>query len=165
MDKTTAAHFSLRQQKITLANRPSPGQPITTSPGSVQPLLVRPLHSSIKQAGNRSNSILRLSIKKPCYNFYLLEKFKAAEAHAPRELLPVYQTFTAHELVLADYLRLEQDGSARAQYKLGSIYDEGKGVPEDERIGIITGLFDRKSEYRIRSVACLFDGRVEPYDE
>ena len=54
----------------------------------------------------------------------------------------------------------EQDGSARAQYKLGSIYDEGKGVPEDERIGIITGLFDRKSEYRIRSVACLFYGRV-----
>jgi len=35
MVKTTAAHFSLRQQKITLANRPSPGQPITTSPGSV----------------------------------------------------------------------------------------------------------------------------------
>ena len=31
MVKTTAAHFSLRQQKITLANRPSPGQPITTS--------------------------------------------------------------------------------------------------------------------------------------
>ena len=28
------------------------------------------------------------------------------------------------------------------------------------RIGIITGLFDRKSEYRIRSVACLFYGRV-----
>jgi len=70
MDKTTAAHFSLRQQKITLANRPSPGQPITTSPGSVQPLLVIPLHAFIKQAGNRSNSILRLSIKKPCYNSY-----------------------------------------------------------------------------------------------
>ena len=35
MVKTTAAHFSLRQQKITLANRPSPGQPITTNPGSV----------------------------------------------------------------------------------------------------------------------------------
>jgi len=31
MVKTTAAHFSLRQQKITLANRPSPDQPITTS--------------------------------------------------------------------------------------------------------------------------------------
>jgi hypothetical protein len=30
MVKTTAAHFSLRQQKIMLANRPSPGQPITT---------------------------------------------------------------------------------------------------------------------------------------
>ena len=28
------------------------------------------------------------------------------------------------------------------------------------RIGIITGLFDRKSEYRIRSVACLFDESV-----
>ena len=71
MAKTTAAHFSLRQQKITLANRPSPGQPISTSNkklGSVQPLLVRPLHAFIKQAGNRSNSILRLSIKKPCYN-------------------------------------------------------------------------------------------------
>ena len=33
------------------------------------------------------------------------------------------------------------------------------------RIGIITGLFDRKSEYRIRSVACLFYERVAPYDE
>jgi len=31
MVKTTAAHFSLRQQKITLANRPSPGQPKTTN--------------------------------------------------------------------------------------------------------------------------------------
>ena len=70
MVKTTAAHFSLREQKITLANRPSPGQPITTSPGSVQPLLVIPLHAFIKQAGNRSNSILRLSIKKPRYNSY-----------------------------------------------------------------------------------------------
>ena len=40
------------------------------SPGSVQPLLVIPLHAFIKQAGNRSNSILRLSIKKPCYNSY-----------------------------------------------------------------------------------------------
>jgi hypothetical protein len=29
-----------------------------------------------------------------------------------------------------------------------------------QRIGIITGLFDRKSEYRIRSVACLFDESV-----
>ena len=29
--ETTAAHFSLRQQKIMLANRPSPGQPITTN--------------------------------------------------------------------------------------------------------------------------------------
>ena len=28
------------------------------------------------------------------------------------------------------------------------------------RIGIITGLFDRKFEYRIRSVACLFDESV-----
>jgi hypothetical protein len=31
MVETTAAHFSLRQQKNTLANRPSPGQPITTN--------------------------------------------------------------------------------------------------------------------------------------
>ena len=38
-----------------------------------------------------------------------LEKFKVAEAQAPRELRHVYQAFTAHELVLADYLRLEQD--------------------------------------------------------
>ncbi|MBT3834472.1 MAG: nucleotidyl transferase AbiEii/AbiGii toxin family protein [Gammaproteobacteria bacterium] len=29
-----------------------------------------------------------------------------------------------------------------------------------KRIGSITGLFDRKSEYRIRSVACLFDESV-----
>ena len=33
------------------------------------------------------------------------------------------------------------------------------------RIGIITGLFDRKSEYRISSIACLFYERVERYDE
>ena len=42
------------------------------------------------------------------------EKFKAAEAQAPRELRHVYQAFTAHELVLADYLRLEQDGKGGA---------------------------------------------------
>ena len=35
MVKTTAAHFSLRRQKIVLANPPSPGQPITTNPGGV----------------------------------------------------------------------------------------------------------------------------------
>jgi hypothetical protein len=28
MVETTAAHLSLRQQKSTLANRPSPGQPV-----------------------------------------------------------------------------------------------------------------------------------------
>jgi hypothetical protein len=33
------------------------------------------------------------------------------------------------------------------------------------RIGIITGLFDRKSEYRIRLVAWLFGERVGLYDE
>ncbi|MBT3622561.1 MAG: hypothetical protein HN526_00575 [Gammaproteobacteria bacterium] len=43
-----------------------------------------------------------------------LEKFKVAEAQAPRELRHVYQAFTAHELVLADYLRLEQDGKGGA---------------------------------------------------
>ena len=43
-----------------------------------------------------------------------VEKFKAAEAQAPRELRHVYQAFTAHELVLADYLRLEQDGKGGA---------------------------------------------------
>jgi len=31
MVETMAAHLSLRQQKIMLANRPSPGQPITTN--------------------------------------------------------------------------------------------------------------------------------------
>mgnify|MGYP000214942765 FL=1 len=34
---------------------------------------------------------------------------------------------------------------------LNGVYDAN-----GQRIGIITGLFDRKSEYRIRSVACLF---------
>ena len=43
-----------------------------------------------------------------------LEKFKVAEAQAPRELRHVYQAFTAHELVLADYLRLEQEGKGGA---------------------------------------------------
>jgi hypothetical protein len=31
MVKTIAAHLSVRQQKFMLANRPSPGQPITTN--------------------------------------------------------------------------------------------------------------------------------------
>jgi hypothetical protein len=43
-----------------------------------------------------------------------LEKIKAAEAHAPKELLEVYQTYTAHEQALADYLRLERDGKGGA---------------------------------------------------
>jgi hypothetical protein len=38
-------------------------------------------------------------------------------------------------------------------------------MKQKPRIGIKTGLFDRKSEYRIRSVACLFYERVEPYDD
>ena len=36
MVNTTAARFSLRQQKTTLANRPSVGQPLTTNPGRLQ---------------------------------------------------------------------------------------------------------------------------------
>ena len=43
-----------------------------------------------------------------------LEEFKAAEAQAPRELRHVYQAFTAHELVLAEYLRFEQEGKGGA---------------------------------------------------
>ena len=43
-----------------------------------------------------------------------VDKFKAAEAHAPGELRHVYEAFTAHELVLADYIRLEQDGKGGA---------------------------------------------------
>ena len=35
MVETTAAHLSLSQQKSTLANRSSPGQPVTTNLGSV----------------------------------------------------------------------------------------------------------------------------------
>ncbi|MBT3867328.1 MAG: hypothetical protein HOB98_11560 [Gammaproteobacteria bacterium] len=33
------------------------------------------------------------------------------------------------------------------------------------RIGIITGLFDRKPEYRTRTIAWLFDERVERNDD
>jgi len=33
------------------------------------------------------------------------------------------------------------------------------------RLGIITGLFDRESEYRIRSIVCLFYERLVLYDE
>ena len=33
--ETSAAHLFLSQQKSTLANRPSPGQLVTTNPGSV----------------------------------------------------------------------------------------------------------------------------------
>jgi hypothetical protein len=41
-----------------------------------------------------------------------LEELKTAEAHAPKELLEVYQTYTAHEQALADYLRLEREGKS-----------------------------------------------------
>ncbi len=41
----------------------------------------------------------------------------------------------------------------------GKLTEKGLMLPH-VRIGTITGLFDRKSEYRIRSVACLFYGRV-----
>ncbi|MFP6806732.1 MAG: hypothetical protein VB957_06065 [Pseudomonadales bacterium] len=43
-----------------------------------------------------------------------LEELKAAEAQAPKALLEVYQTYTAHEQALADYLRLERDGNGGA---------------------------------------------------
>jgi len=44
----------------------------------------------------------------------------------------------------------------------GNRYFDVSGGPfsVNLRIGIITGLFDRKFEYRIRSVACLFDESV-----
>jgi hypothetical protein len=69
--KTTAAHSYLRQQKIMLANRLLPGQPIATNNKKTWSRLttaVIRLNSSIKQAGNRSDSILKLLIEKPCYN-------------------------------------------------------------------------------------------------
>ena len=78
MVETTAARLSLRQQKSTAANRPSIGQPTTTNPGSVYPLLVIRLHSSIKQAGNQYNLILRLLLEKPCYNHYDRIRFSQA---------------------------------------------------------------------------------------
>ena len=77
MVETTAAHLSLRQQKSTLANRSSPGQPITTNPSNVYPLLVIRLHSFIKQTGNRADLILRLSLEKPCYNSCPLNMIKS----------------------------------------------------------------------------------------
>ena len=58
-----------------------------------------------------------------------VEKFKAAEAHAPKELLKVYQTFTAHEQVLADYLRLEQDGKGGAHVLENYIERVGPKAP------------------------------------
>ena len=58
-----------------------------------------------------------------------VEKFKAGEAHAPKELLKVYQTFTAHEQVLADYLRLEQDGKGGAHVLENYIERVGPKVP------------------------------------
>ena len=60
---------------------------------------------------------------------------------------------------------------ARSSFTFPSILKVLKGrnlVCDDtrrSRIGIITGLLDRKSEYRTRSVACLFYGRVERYDD
>jgi len=38
-------------------------------------------------------------------------------------------------------------------------------ITSRSRIGIITRLFDRKSEYRTRTIAGLFYERVERYDE
>ncbi|MGI9328943.1 MAG: hypothetical protein ACR2PZ_27245 [Pseudomonadales bacterium] len=40
-----------------------------------------------------------------------LTTFKAAEQQAPSELLGVYRMYTAHEQALAEYFRLERDGS------------------------------------------------------
>jgi|TARA_B110000495_G_scaffold104447_1_gene90260 hypothetical protein len=42
----------------------SPDAPVYYPPGLTQP------HSFIKQSGNQSDSILRLSIEKPCYSSY-----------------------------------------------------------------------------------------------
>jgi hypothetical protein len=39
-----------------------------------------------------------------------LATLKAAEADAPENLLEIYQTYTAHEQALADYMQLERDG-------------------------------------------------------
>jgi hypothetical protein len=41
--------------------------------------------------------------------------FKTAEANAPDDLLEVYQTYTAHEQALADYMLLERDGQDGAR--------------------------------------------------
>ena len=52
----------------------------------------------------------------------VLEQFKAAEKHAPEELLPIYRTYTAHEQALADFLSAEQnqqDGMPALRQYLG----------------------------------------------
>jgi hypothetical protein len=59
-----------------------------------------------------------------------LATLRAAEAHAPKDLLEVYQTFTAHEQALADYLRLERDGKDGAQVLENYINRVSPKVPE-----------------------------------
>jgi hypothetical protein len=44
--ETMAAHLSLRQQKITLANRPSLGQPITTNNNKTLSRLITSRHTA-----------------------------------------------------------------------------------------------------------------------
>ena len=39
---------------------------------------------------------------------------RAAETDAPEELLEVYQTFTAHEQALLDFMLLEREGKSGA---------------------------------------------------
>ena len=58
-----------------------------------------------------------------------LATLKAAEAHAPKDLLEVYQTYTAHEQALADYLRLERDGKDGAHVLENYINRVGPKVP------------------------------------
>lgn len=58
-----------------------------------------------------------------------VEKLKAAEAHAPEDLLEVYQIFTAHEQALADCLRLERDGKGGAHVLEDYINRVGPKLP------------------------------------
>ena len=45
------------------------------------------LHSFIKQAGNRSNSILRLSLEKSCYHSYPLREASGTGSVPPKDRL------------------------------------------------------------------------------
>jgi len=113
---------------------------LKTAPRAIQ------LHSFIKQAGNRSNSILRLSLEKPCYNSY--------------PLIPQRLSSSDESMVASASER--GSGSGRTT---GSRWKSGTGHPQADR-GLWTDPAVPVSETTWKSTVCLtFPPKIEPYPD